>query len=62
MRKVMLTCWRCNTGALRFYLQKCKGWEVDGISPRGVEEDEEDEMGTKAEERKGYVILSLKCK
>lgn len=61
MRKVMLTCWRCNTAALRFYLHKCKGWELDGISPRGVEEDEEDVLGTTREGRKGYVILSWKC-
>lgn len=62
MRKVMLTCWRCNTAALRFYLHKCTGWEVDGISPRGVEVDEDDEAGVKDQERKGYVILSWKCK
>eukprot|EP00985_Skeletonema_marinoi_P015634 scaffold8120_cov130-Skeletonema_marinoi.AAC.1 len=35
MNKVILTVFKCNTGAMRFYLDKLKGYDVDECSPRG---------------------------
>ena len=37
MTKVILTVFKCNTGAMRFYLNKLKGYEVDECSPSNFE-------------------------
>ena len=40
MTKVILTVFKCNTGAMRFYLNKLKGYEVDECSPSNFEGEE----------------------
>ena len=37
MRQVVLTVFKCNTGAMRFYLNKLKGYAVDESSPSNFE-------------------------
>ena len=37
MTKVILTVFKCNTGAMRFYLDKLKGYHVDECSPSNFE-------------------------
>ena len=41
MTKVILTVFKCNTGAMRFYLNKLKGYEVDECSPSNFEGEED---------------------
>ena len=37
MTKVILTVFKCNTGAMKFYLTKLKGYDVDECSPSNFE-------------------------
>ena len=41
MTKVILTVFKCNSGAMRFYLNKLKGYEVDECSPSNFEGEED---------------------
>ena len=41
MTKVILTVFKCNTGAMRFYMNKLKGYEVDECSPSNFEGEED---------------------
>lgn len=42
MTKVILTVFKCNKGAMRFYLNKLKGYGVDECSPSNFGEDDVD--------------------
>lgn len=44
MTKVILTVFKCNTGAMKFYLQKLKGYEVDESSPSNFEGEENESV------------------
>ncbi|KAL7454153.1 hypothetical protein ACHAWC_005783 [Mediolabrus comicus] len=35
--KIILTVFKCNTGAMKFYLEKLKGYEIDECSPSNFE-------------------------
>eukprot|EP00574_Skeletonema_japonicum_P005782 CAMPEP_0201734672 /NCGR_PEP_ID=MMETSP0593-20130828/34947_1 /ASSEMBLY_ACC=CAM_ASM_000672 /TAXON_ID=267983 /ORGANISM="Skeletonema japonicum, Strain CCMP2506" /LENGTH=273 /DNA_ID=CAMNT_0048228063 /DNA_START=13 /DNA_END=834 /DNA_ORIENTATION=- len=41
MTKVILTVFKCNMGAMRFYLNKLKGYDVDECSPSNFEGEED---------------------
>ena len=40
MTKVVLTVFKCNIGAMKFYLKKLKGYEIDECSPSNFEGEE----------------------
>lgn len=50
--KIILTVFKCNIGAMKFYLEKCKGYGIDECSPSNFEGSEN--------ENAEYEILS-KC-
>jgi hypothetical protein len=37
MYKIILTVFKCNRGAMKFYLEKLKGYEIDECSPSNFE-------------------------
>lgn len=40
MVKIVLTVFKCNAGAMKFYLNKMKGYQVDDCSPSNFEGEE----------------------
>lgn len=44
MTKVILTVFKCNTGAMNFYLKKLRGYEVDECSPSNFEGEENENV------------------
>ena len=47
MKKVILTVFKCNSGAMRFYLERLKGYHVDECSPSNFGEDVDYEILSK---------------